>query len=155
MPEKRGAILRWHEDCYAATDALGLCTFVTLSRGYLIDPRLMAEMYTHASGIDLGEEEMLSIGRRIVTLEKAFNVREGATRKDDTLPWRLMNEPIQSGPRRGMKTTQEELDAMLDEYYGLHGWDKETSWPTKETLESLGLEHVAHELARLGKIPKH
>lgn len=155
IPEKRGAILRWHEDCYAATDALGLCTFVTLSRGYLIDPKIMAEMYTYASGIDLEEDEMLSVGKRIVTLEKAFNVREGATRKDDTLPWRFMNEPVPTGPRKGMKTTREELDGMLDEYYGLHGWDKETSWPTKETLTSLGLEDVAAELARLGKIPKH
>jgi len=154
MPEKRGAIVRWHEDCYAATDALGLCTFVTLSRGYLIDPKMMTEFYAHATGTEVSEEELLEVGHRIVTLEKAFNVREGATRKDDTLAWRFMNEPIQSGPRRGMTTPQKELDLMLDEYYELHGWDRATGWPKKETLESLGLEKVAEELARFGKIPR-
>ena len=154
MPEKRGAIVRWHEDCYAATDALGLCTFVTLSRGYLIDPKMMTEFYAHATGTEVSEEELLEVGHRIVTLEKAFNVREGATRKDDTLAWRFMNEPIRSGPRRGMTTPQKELDLMLDEYYELHGWDRATGWPKKETLESLGLEKVAEELARFGKIPR-
>ena len=153
-PEKRGAIVCWHEDCYATTDALGLCTFVTLSRGYLVDPRLMAEMYTHAAGINMDEDDLLRIGRRIVTLEKAFNVREGATRQDDTLPWRFMNEPIRSGLRIGMVTSESELDKMLDEYYELHGWDKKTSWPYKETLEGLELEEVAVELERNGKIPK-
>ena len=154
MPEKRGAIVRWHEDCYAATDALGLCSFVTLSRGYLIDPKMMTEFYAHATGTEVSEEELLEVGHRIVTLEKAFNVREGATRKDDTLAWRFMNEPIRSGPRRGMTTPQKELDLMLDEYYELHGWDRATGWPKKETLESLGLEKVAEELARFGKIPR-
>jgi aldehyde:ferredoxin oxidoreductase len=153
-PEKRGAIVQWHEDCYAATDALGLCTFVTLSRGYLIDPKLMAEMYTQASGIPLSEDEILNIGRRIVTLEKAFNVREGATREDDTLPWRFMNEPIRSGFRKGMTTSKAELNKMLDDYYELHGWDKKTSWPYKKTLEALGLGEIALELERMGRIPK-
>jgi len=41
---------------------------------------------------------------------------------------------------------------MLDEYYDLHGWDKKTSWPFKETLEGLKLEEVARELESLGKI---
>jgi aldehyde:ferredoxin oxidoreductase len=154
MPEKRGAIVRWHEDCYAATDALGLCTFVTLSRGYLIDPKMMTEFYAHATGIEISEEELLKIGHRIVTLEKAFNVREGAARKDDTLAWRFMNEPIKAGPRRGMTTTQRELDLMLDEYYELHGWDRATGWPKKETLENLGLNSIAEELSRLGKMPQ-
>jgi len=111
-------------------------------------------MYTYASGINIGEDELLNVGRRIITIEKAFNVREGATRKDDTLPWRFMNEPVRSGPRAGMVTSSDELGEMLDEYYDLHGWDKKTSWPFKETLEGLKLEEVARELESLGKIPK-
>jgi aldehyde:ferredoxin oxidoreductase len=127
---------------------------VTLSRGYLVDTKIMAEMYSQATGLPIEEDELLRVGRRIVTLEKAFNVREGATRQDDTLPWRFMHEPIKTGPRMGMTTSQEELDQMLDEYYGLHGWDRATSWPRKETLESLGLEKVAADLEKRGKIPK-
>jgi aldehyde:ferredoxin oxidoreductase len=152
--EKRGAIVRWHEDCYGATDSLGLCTFITLGRGWLIDPEMMSEFYGHATGIEISEEELLKIGHRIITLEKAFNVREGATRKDDTLAWRFMNEPIKAGPRKGMTTTREELDLMLDEYYELHGWDRATGWPKKETYENLDLKSISDELGRFGKIPQ-
>ena len=151
---KRGAIVRWHEDCYAATDALGLCTFVTLSRGYLVDPPMMAEMYRAAAGIQWTEEELLRIGRRIVTLERAFNAREGATRGDDTLPWRFLHEPIKTGPAAGMRTTREELDEMLDEYYGLHGWDLKTGRPSRKTLEALDLADVAGDLEDQVKSPR-
>ena len=86
-----------------------------------------------------------------MTLEKCFNVREGATRADDRLPWRLMHE--ENPDREGAINSPEELNKMLDEYYALHGWDQETSWPTRETLDSLGLSGVADELAGLNKLP--
>ena len=52
-----------------------------------------------------------------------------------------------------MANTQEELDKMLDEYYKLHGWDLKTSWPTRKTLEKLGLNFVGEELGKKGKLP--
>ena len=64
-----------------------------------------------------------------------------------------MNEPIKTGPRKGMTTTPQEMDVMLNEYYGLHGWDEATGWPTRETLKKLDLEDIAAELSRLGKLP--
>ena len=152
LPDKRGAIVRWHEDCYAATDCLGLCTFITLGGGYLVTPAIMAEMYSYATGIEIDEEELMRSGKRIMNIEKAFNVREGATRKDDTIPWRLMNEPIRSGPSKGMITSREELDQMLDEYYSLHEWDNKTGCPSREILEKLDIGDVADQLEQLGKI---
>jgi aldehyde:ferredoxin oxidoreductase len=113
----------------------------------------MSEMYARATGIEIDEDELLRIGRRVINVEKAFNVREGATRKDDTIPWRFMNEPIRSGPCKGMITSRDELDKMLNEYYQLHGWDKETGFPMRNNLEELELEDVAEQLERLGKIP--
>ena len=152
LTEKRGEIVRFHEDWYATVDSLGICTFVTISRGYLILPNVLAELYRSATGRAMEEGELLRIGRRIINLEKAFNVREGATRKDDTLPWRTMNEPIPNGPYEGMTTSKDELDRMLDEYYELHGWNKENGCPTRKGLETLGLKEVADQLERLGKI---
>jgi aldehyde:ferredoxin oxidoreductase len=106
-------------------------------------------------------------GRRILTLEKGFNVREGADRKDDVLPWRLMNEPLESLMRgedvsKAIETEQgfvpinspDMLNPMLDEYYDLHGWDKTTSWPYRETLLELGLKEVVEELEPRGKVPR-
>ena len=93
----------------------------------------------YALGRQVSEEQLLLAGRKIVTLERCFNVREGARRDDDLLPWRMMNEPVSDGPRKGFVTDKEQLDGMLDEYYEQHGWDPQTAVPRPETLEELGL----------------
>ena len=166
LTEKRPEIVRWHEDCFAATDSLGLCAFINTSR-FGVDPQQMADMLSAAVGKRVTEDELMRAGRRIVTLEKGFNVREGATRMDDRLPWRLMNEPLES-LMRGKDVSRaidekdefvpinspEMLDRMLDEYYDLHGWDRRTSWPYRETLLRLGLSDVARELESKGRVPE-
>ena len=167
--EKRAEIVRWHEDCYAATDSLGLCAFATTAR-YGVTPTLMARMLSAATGVEFSEDSLMLAGRRIMNLEKAFNVREGATRKDDKLPYRLMNEVLISAaaetenrsetadshpePVKEKINSQAYLDQMLDEYYELHGWDKETGLPRYETLERLGLGDIALELDQKGYLPK-
>jgi len=55
---------------------------------------------------------------------------------------------------KGATNSQEELDEMLDQYYALHEWDNETSWPLRSTLEKLELKDVADYLEKLGKLPK-
>jgi aldehyde:ferredoxin oxidoreductase len=168
--EKRADIVRWHEDCYAATDALGLCAFATTAR-YGVTPELMARMLSAATGVDFSERDLMLAGQRILNVEKCFNVREGATRQDDKLPYRLMNEVLpQAGekaedeqlttsagkpiPVAAMIDSQEYLDHMLDEYYALHGWDKTTGRPLDKTLTMLGLEDVARALEGMGMLPK-
>jgi aldehyde:ferredoxin oxidoreductase len=139
--EKRAEIIRWHEDCYAATDALGYCAFNSTA-AYVITPENMAQLLSLALGEPIREEELMLAGRRIVTLERCFNVREGARRKDDVLPYRMMNEPVPGGPHAGMVTNKETLDRLLGEYYQMHGWDVETGIPNPETLEALGLQDL-------------
>lgn len=139
LTDKRAEIVRWHEDAYAATECLGLCVFSSTA-AYAVNPANMAAMMSLALGVEISEEELMLAGRRVVTLERCFNVREGATRESDVLPWRLMHEPVSSGPNAGFVTSPEELAMMLDQYYELHGWDKATARPTAETLKALGLE---------------
>ncbi len=150
MTEKRAEIVIFHEDWYAAVDSLGLCSFPTTA-DFAITPEMMADLLSAAVGVEITEDEMLRSGRRIVTLEKCFNVREGATRADDRLPWRLMNE--ENPDREGAINSPEEMNKLLDEYYTLHEWDVKTSWPTRQTLESLDMSSVADELDRLDKLP--
>jgi len=150
MTEKRAEIVVYHEDWYCAVDSLGLCSFPTTA-DFAILPDMMAGLLTATLGFEVTEEGMLEAGRRILTLEKCFNVREGATREDDRLPWRLMHE--ENPERPGLRNSPEELSGMLDEYYDLHGWDRETSWPTRATLEALDLEDVADQLEQMGKLP--
>ncbi len=145
LTEKRAEIVRWHEDTYAITDALGFCAFSSTA-AYAVNPENMATMYNAYTGESLSTDMLMEAGRRIVTLERVFNIREGARREDDTLPWRLMNEQVSSGPRKGAINSPEELNKMLDQYYDLHGWDRKTSIPTHETLEQLGLLDLTKDL---------
>lgn len=150
MSDKKAEIVVWHEECYAAGDSLGVCSF-PLTADFAFGPSMLAGLLSAAIGRKVTELELMLAGRRILTLEKCFNVREGATRADDRLPWRLMHE--ESPDRAGAINSPEEMACMLDEYYALHGWDLGTGCPTRETLDSLGLGAVADELGRRGKLP--
>lgn len=153
LTEYRAEIVRWHEDCYEITEALGFCVFTSTAL-YGVNPENMARMFAAATGISMTEEEMMFTGRRVVTLEKAFNITRGATRKQDDLPWRVMNEGAASGPLKGETNSKEEIDKGLDRYFELHEWDKETSWPYRSTYDKLGLSDVAKFLKKIGKPPK-
>ncbi len=98
-------------------DCAGLCSF------NFIPIPLVPELLNAATGTDYTEESLRDVIRRVITLERKFNLREGFTRKDDTLPARLLNEPLPDGMAEGKKV--EGLDIMLDEYYAIRGWDGE------------------------------
>ncbi|RLI09441.1 hypothetical protein DRO42_04230 [Candidatus Bathyarchaeota archaeon] len=115
---------------------------------------LLARITSSATDIDLSAEKFMRIGRQVHNLEKAFNtLHAGFTRRDDYPPQRYWNEPVKSGPYRGERLDHETWERMLDEYYELHGWDRQTSWQTRECLERLNLRQVADKLDRFGKLP--
>jgi aldehyde:ferredoxin oxidoreductase len=151
IPDKKAHIVRWHEDMFALTEALGLCSFATTTT-YILTPETLAEMYYAVTGVKVKSEDLMLVGRRIVTLERCFNIREGLTRKDDTLPWRMMNEPVSKGPAKGLINSEEELNSLLHEYYMLHEWDPETGKPKYETLLKLNMKDVADKLKEDGII---
>jgi len=89
-------------------------------------------------------EELSLAGQRINTLARLINIREGLSRKDDTLPWKVMNQPIpDDGPAKGAVVTQAELDLLLDDYYQSRGWTAD-GVPTKSLLDTLGMEDLAN-----------
>jgi aldehyde:ferredoxin oxidoreductase len=125
----------------AVGDSLVLCRF-TGERGFgLLLNENFATMLNGVTGFGLTPEDVERIGERIINVERAFNVREGVSRKDDQLPYRVMHEPIPFGPSKGRYCPPEELDRMLDEYYALRGWTND-GMPTKERLAALGLEEM-------------
>jgi aldehyde:ferredoxin oxidoreductase len=122
----------------AVGDSLVLCRF-TSERGFgLFVGEPYARMVRGITGWDVSAEELDRIGERIVNLERLFNVREGVRRGQDVLPWKVMHEPIPEGPSAGMSCPPEELQAMLDAYYALRGWDDD-GVPTPARLAALGL----------------
>ena len=134
--EGKAAMLKWHEDVRAFEHCLEMCMFthpVATEQPY---PVMVAKLYNSVTGAGISADEINIIGERIINLERAFNVREGLTRKDDSLPERFLKEPLPDGASKGHVVN---LDFMLDEYYALRGWQKETGFPTREKLEQLGL----------------
>lgn len=129
----------------AMDDSLTQCRFAS-ERGFggLINDNY-ARMINSVTGWNLTLEEIEEIGERIYNLERAFNCREGVSRKDDALPHRTSHQPIPDGPSKGMQTPPDEFNAMLDEYYRLRGWDS-NGIPTREKLTALGLEEAARDL---------
>jgi aldehyde:ferredoxin oxidoreductase len=133
----------------ALGDSLTQCRFVS-ERGYgMTITDTYTEMIRAVTGWNLTTEDVEGIGERICNLERAFNVREGVSRKEDILPYRVMEEPVPEGPHEGMRCTHEELSSMLDTYYRLRGWTDD-GIPTKEKLQELELGFVADELWQTG-----
>jgi len=86
-----------------------------------------------ASGESVSKEHFQEVAERVETLIRMFNNREGFTRKDDTLPYRTLHEPLPDGPAKGQCIGEENLNRMIDEYYALRGWDA-SGIPKEETL---------------------
>jgi len=105
----------------------------------------LAHLYALVTGIPLTAEELRTAGERVWNLEKAYNIRESWTRKDDSLPPRMFNDPIPDGDAKGSHLTKEEFDFMLDDYYAARGWTRD-GMPTKKKLMELELNDVAKEV---------
>ncbi len=109
------------------------CLFVTFALG----AKEYAELLSAVTGWNLTENDLLLIGERIYNLERVIMGKLGIDGKYDTLPQRLLKEPMPEGPSKGEVV---DLDKMLKEYYELRGW--KNGLPTKEKLEELGLANI-------------
>lgn len=136
----RGKLVKGMEDSYAVIDSLVVCKF---SRGtYFKEWEDMSKLYSVVTGYEMTPDELKLAGERINNIGRVFNVREGLGRKDDTLPYMVMHNPIpDEGPSKGAVFTQAELDLLLDDYYEARGWTKE-GIPTEQKLKELGMEDV-------------
>jgi aldehyde:ferredoxin oxidoreductase len=143
----------------AVTDSLGICKFSTVEM-YGLLPEDIAPGISARWGNKITAEDLLLIGERIVNLERLYNVRLGLSRHDDTLPERFTKEPAPLYEFESDSLTGEmaalpdplrfgrvyDLDAMLDRYYSLRGWD-DRGKPTWEVLQRLGLLDVASDVS--------
>jgi aldehyde:ferredoxin oxidoreductase len=152
--EGKATLVAYYERLQAIVDSLGLCLFTsTWWSPDLLDPEDYARLYSAATGREVDGRELMLAGERIHNVEKAFNVlHAGFCRQDDDPPGRFMEEPVKSGPARGECLRREDWDPMLDEYYELHGWEKKTGWQTRSQLKRIGLEEVADDLERAGRL---
>jgi aldehyde:ferredoxin oxidoreductase len=132
IPDGKAKMVKDTQLVMTIVDSLAMCS----SMRFVLGLGSMLELYGAVTGIALAEEEALLVAERVNNLERLFNVREGLTRKEDTLPKRLLKEAMPSGPSQGNTVP---LDQMLDEYYDLMGWDSD-GVPARERMEELGLQ---------------
>ncbi|MCP4717299.1 MAG: aldehyde ferredoxin oxidoreductase family protein [Deltaproteobacteria bacterium] len=144
-PTVEKGIATWYKpykEFTVSSNCIGVCLYPALFN--IPDVNQTLEGFTAITGNTMDLKTYLKIGERTICIQRAFNAREGFDRKDDTLPKRILNEPIKGGKYDGRRIN--DFDAMLDEYYEESGFDKKTGWPTREKLEELGLKDVADEL---------
>jgi len=123
------------ENALTAFDAIGACKFM----GLLLPASDYVELINYALGWDMDVDEFRRAGERIYNLIRLYNQKAGMDRSHDTLPPRLMKDPMPEGPAEGMVIDEETLEKMKDAYYGYRNWDIATGNPTQNKLEELNL----------------
>lgn len=118
------------QDLTAYIDSTGLCLFTSFAMG----ATEYADMVNAVTGTTLDANGVLEAGERIWNLERMFNLDAGIDPSQDTLPKRLLSEPIAEGPSQGYVTR---LDELLPEYYSIRGWND--GIPSEERKAQLGL----------------
>lgn len=133
VTDKKAEFIKNNQDLFSVIDSTGLCLFAASA----LTLKYMVQLLEAATGIeDFGSPDgVMKIGERIYNQTRMFNVREGADRRRDTLPARLLSEPLPDGPAAGHVV---KLTPMLDEYYRLRGWDQQ-GIPDTQTLIRLGI----------------
>lgn len=135
--EGKGEIVAHLQNYLAALDTLVKCDFAQ----YGIRDVTYCRMLEAATGEPWDVEKLLLLGERIWNQVKLFNLREGFSRADDSLPKRFSEEPLPTGPYQGERITREDLERLLDDYYTARDWDS-TGRPTDEKLKILGLDQM-------------
>jgi len=145
--KEKGELIAQVQKEQAIEDSLIACTFGNSG----LDLEKYAGLLMAATGMDAFEDpnDLLAAGERIVCIERCFNTREGFSRKDDTIPRRMLSEPLQhAGPATDQIISN--LDNMLDEYYQALGYTKE-GIPTVKKLKQLGLYEAVGNTKKKGE----
>jgi aldehyde:ferredoxin oxidoreductase len=131
------------------TDCMIICHLAEAIWGPVEIQPVVVDLLNRVTGMDVTVEEATATAERIWNVMRAFAVREGLRRADDTLPKRFLTEPIPDGPSKGMVMSRETLEKLKDEYYDIRGWDRLTGIPTPQRLLELDLPDIAEDMKQI------
>ena len=131
------------------TDSMIICHLAEAIWGPVEINQVVVDMLNKVTGMDVTIQEAQLTAERIWNVIRAFAVREGLRREQDTLPKRFLTEPIPHGPSKGMVMTEATLENMKDEYYAIRGWDRATGIPSPERLLRLDLPDIAEDMKKI------
>jgi aldehyde:ferredoxin oxidoreductase len=121
------------QNCGAMINSLVVCSFMLEYQR--VRPSEFIELLNSVTGWDMDYKEFMKTGERICNLTRMFNVRRGISRKDDTLPARILTHKRWAGSDAKYLP---HLGAMLSDYYAYKGWSEE-GIPTAAKLNELDL----------------
>ena len=128
----KAGIVSVHQNSAAVIDSLVYCKFANMA----VAEEFFARTLSAVTGEHFSADDLMMVGERVWTLERLYNLREGFTKADDTLPDRMLKEPVVEGPSQGFTV---KLAPMLEEYYAFREWDQ-NGIPKPEKLKELSLE---------------
>jgi len=131
----KGILAAKMQNLMSLLDSLKVCKFIVTGGGG-IQPSQLVSWLNQVTGWDMSVDEFLQTGERIFNLKRLYSARLGISRKDDTLPPRMLGLPRPDGGAAGYLPN---FGQMLNEYYVFRGWD-DLGRPTPQKLEELGLE---------------
>lgn len=133
--EGKGKMIAGLQDVSGLYDSLKICKFTVW---FGVDTSKLLKWLNLITGWDMSMEEFLKAGERIFNLKRMYNVKCGISRKDDTLPPRILNSPRGEG---GDGDHLPPLNEMLNQYYEARGWN-EFGIPTQNTIKKLELHYI-------------
>jgi len=125
------------QELFTVLDCMVLCKFGARN-AFANSWDNLTMLVNAATGHGYDVDGLKQVGERVWTLERLFNLREGLSKKDDTLPDRLFTVPIHDGPSKGAVVNRADFESELEAYYAVWGWSPE-GVPTPEAIERLGL----------------
>jgi aldehyde:ferredoxin oxidoreductase len=135
--KEKGAIVKTLQDGLVVPDILNTCKFFMYAD---ITLEHLADIFSAATGWDIEAQDLITVGERVINLQRMFNIREGLTRQDDQLHERVKQQPVFGYYEKEVQCAIKDFDGMLDEYYEARKWDKKTGRPSDGKLKELGLE---------------
>ena len=133
----KAGIVSVHQNSAAVIDSLVYCKFANMA----VAEEFFARSLSAVTGEHFTADDLMMVGERVWTLERLYNLREGFSKTDDTLPKRMLEEPVSEGPSEGFTV---KLEPMLKEYYAFRGWDQ-NGVPKPEKLKELSLEFAIED----------
>lgn len=134
---EKGRVAARHMAWRSMYNAFTVCMFMNPGSDYL------RRALNAAMGWEMSLDDLITTGKRILTLKRMINARLGMTRAEDDLP-DLLKKGL---PEGGTLGNTFDLEPLLEGAYVEHGWDPDSGMPTEDTLRRLNLEFALEESA--------
>ncbi|MBN1105421.1 MAG: aldehyde ferredoxin oxidoreductase family protein [Deltaproteobacteria bacterium] len=141
MGPKKIRLFTYMSFLWSFYNCASICNFAFVPRSITTMDETV-QLVRAITGWDTSLWELMKVGERAINLARVYNVREGFTRKDDSLPERFFQPLEGKGPLKGYHLDRDEFEKALDLYYAMMGWDGRKGAPTFAKLLELDIDWV-------------